>query len=187
LRRVDPELRQHPVDAQRARTEKTLEECERVVFAYVAGNVATSIFAAVFVLVSLWILEVPAALLLALMAGVFDFIPVLGFVLAAVPALALAATVSNNTMLIVALLYLGYHLVENYLIAPRVYGDRLKLSNVAVILAFAVGAELAGVIGALIALPLAAVYPAVERLWLRDALSDDTVSEHTAIEHRKAG
>ena len=44
----------------------------------------------------------------------------------------------------------------------------MELSNVAVILAFAVGAALAGVIGALIALPLAAAYPAIERIWLRE-------------------
>ena len=54
------------------------------------------------------------------------------------------------------------------------------------VLAFVVGAEIAGVIGALIALPVAAVYPAVERIWLREKLPDETVSEHGEIEHRKA-
>jgi predicted PurR-regulated permease PerM len=68
-----------------------------------------------------------------------------------------------------------------------VYGDRLKLSNVAVILAFAVGAEIAGVIGALIALPVAAIYPSIERIWLRDELPAETVEEHKGIEHRTAG
>ena len=77
--------------------------------------------------------------------------------------------------------------VENYLIAPRAYGDRLKLSNVAVVLAFVVGAEVAGVIGALIALPVAAIYPSIEKIWLRETLPEDTVREHKAIEHRKAG
>ena len=74
----------------------------------------------------------------------------------------------------------------NYIIAPRVYGDRLKLSNVAVVLAFAVGAELGGVVGALIALPLAAAYPAIERIWLREKLGDDLVREHRAIERKSA-
>ena len=77
--------------------------------------------------------------------------------------------------------------MENYVIAPWAYGDRLRLSNLAVILAFAIGAAVAGVIGALIALPVAAVYPAIEQIWLRDALADDTVAVHRAIEHRKAG
>ena len=86
---------------------------------------------------------------------------------------------------IVGLLYVAYHTIENYLIAPWVYGDRLKLSNVAVVLAFAVGAELAGVVGALIALPIAAAYPAVERIWLRERLGEQVVQEHAAIEQRE--
>ncbi len=172
---------------KRSKVEQTLVECQRVVFGYVAGNVATSIFATVFVLVSLSILKVPAALLLAVVAGVCDFIPVLGFITSALPAIALAATVSGKTALVVVVLYVAYHTTENYLIAPYVYGDRLQLSNVAVILAFAVGAELAGVIGALIALPLAAIYPSVERIWLRNAVGEETVREHRTIERRRAG
>jgi predicted PurR-regulated permease PerM len=171
----------------RPRVEQTFDECERVIFAYVAGNVLTSVFATVFVGVSLSLLNVPAALLLAVLAGVCDFVPVLGFIVSSVPAMVLAATVSSQTVFIVGALYVAYHTAENYLIGPWAYGDRMKLSNIAVVLAFVVGAEVAGVIGALIALPVAAVYPAVERIWLREKLPDETVKEHRAIEHRKAG
>ena len=61
----------------------------------------------------------------------------------------------------------------------------MRLSNLAVILAFVVGAEVAGVIGALIALPIAAIYPAIEEIWLREKLGDETVKEHTEIEQRE--
>jgi predicted PurR-regulated permease PerM len=171
---------------RRGKVRQTAIECQRVVFGYVAGNVATSVFATIFVLVVLSILEVPAAMLLALLAGVFDFVPVLGFILSAVPAVVLALTRSPATALIVVLLYIAYHTVENYLIAPWVYGDRLQLSNIAVVLAFAVGAALAGIVGALIALPIAAAYPAIERIWLRERLGDQVVQEHRTIA-RKAG
>jgi predicted PurR-regulated permease PerM len=133
------------------------------------------------------LLNVPAALLLAVAAGVCDFIPVLGFIASSLPAILLALTLSVHTALIVAALYVAYHGIENYLLAPWAYGDRLKLSNLAVVLAFVVGAEIAGVVGALIALPIAAVYPAIERIWLRERLPEDTVEEHRAIEDRKAG
>jgi predicted PurR-regulated permease PerM len=169
----------------RAKAHQTLVECEAAIFGYVAANVATSMFATVFALAMLSILHVPAALLLAVLAGVLDFVPVLGFIVAAVPALLLAATVSSSTALLVALLYLLYHAIENYVIAPRVYGDRLRLSNLAVIIGFAVGAELAGVIGALIALPVAAMYPTVERIWLREQVGEQTVREHRAIERSR--
>ena len=171
----------------RPRLEKTLVECERVIFAYVAGNVITSIFATVVVGVSLSLLKVPAALLLAVIAGVCDFVPVLGFIVSSIPAVLLAFTVSAQTAFVVALIFVAYHTAENYLIGPWAYGDRLKLSNIAVVLAFVVGASIAGVIGALIALPVAAVYPAVERIWLREKLPDETVVEHKRIERRRTG
>ena len=104
--------------------------------------------------------------------------PVIGFIASSIFAVAMALTVASSTALIVLALYATYHMVENYIISPWAYGDRLKLSNVAVILAFAVGGELAGVIGALIALPIAAAYPAIERIWLREKLPADTVREH---------
>jgi predicted PurR-regulated permease PerM len=167
--------------AKRGKAEQTIVAAQRVIFAYVAGNVLTSIMAAVFVFVLLTILHVPAALLLALIAGLFDFVPVVGFIASSLFAVAMALTVSPSTALIVAALYVAYHLVENYLISPWAYGERLKLSNVAVILAFAAGGELAGVIGALIALPIAAAYPAIERIWLREKLPADTVREHQQL------
>jgi len=147
----------------------------------VVGNVLTSIFAACVVLVGLTALHVPAALVLALLAGVFDFVPVLGFILSGLPAVMLAATVSTTTVVLVIVLYVSYHFVENYFIAPRVYGGELEMSNPAVLLAFAVGAELGGVIGALLALPIAATYPAIERIWLREYFGDETVTKHERL------
>jgi len=166
----------------RLKVAQTAAEAQRVIFGYVAGNVATSIFALLFVLISLSVLHVPAALLLAVLAGICDFVPVLGFIASAIPAIVLGLAVSQVVALTVLGLYVAYHALENYLIAPWVYGDRLRLSNVAVVLAFAVGAELAGVVGALIALPIAAAYPAIERIWLRDRLGDRVVKEHTALQ-----
>jgi predicted PurR-regulated permease PerM len=127
------------------------------------------------------LLHVPGALLLAVIAGIADFVPVLGFVASVIPAAALALTVSPHTALLTLVLYALYHGIENYFLAPWAYGSRLRLSDLAVILAFVVGAELAGVIGALIALPVAALYPTVERIWLRDQLPRETLSEHQAL------
>ncbi|MCU1386049.1 MAG: putative rane protein [Acidobacteria bacterium] len=166
---------------KRGKAEQTIGEAQRVIFAYVAGNVLTSVIATVVVLILLSVMRVPAALLLALIAGLFDFVPVIGFIASSVFAVAMSLTVSPSTALIVLGLYIAYHMIENYVISPWAYGDRLKLSNVAVILAFAIGGELAGVIGALIALPIAAAYPAIERIWLREKLPEDTVREHQEL------
>ena len=163
--------------------ETALAACEAMRH-YVAGNVATSVFAGVCVFIALRLLHVPAALLLAMLAGICDFVPVLGFIVSAVPALLLATTVSLATTLMVAGVYVAYHLAENYWIGPRVYGGQLRLSNLAVLLSFAVGAELFGIIGALLALPVAALYPCVEDIWLRDYLGEDAVDTHRRIERR---
>ena len=173
--------------AYRERADFTACEARRAIHGYIVGNVATSVFATIFVFVTLTLLKVPAALLLAVLAGVFDFVPVLGFICSAAPAVVLAATRSTTVVIIVACLYGAYHLIENYYIGPRVYGDRLRLSNLAVILAFAVGAEIGGIVGALLALPFAALYPVVERVWLKDYLSRDAVETHKRLERHGAG
>jgi predicted PurR-regulated permease PerM len=170
----------------RARVDVTGREARRAILGYAVGNVATSIFATVFVLISLSLLHVPAALLLALLAGIFDFVPVLGFICSAFPAVLLALSVSPAVAITVAALYIGYHALENYWIGPFVYGGRLRLSNLAVILAFAVGAEVGGIVGALLALPIAAMYPVIESVWLKEYLGRDAVETHRRIERRGA-
>jgi predicted PurR-regulated permease PerM len=166
----------------RAKVERTAAESHDVIWAYVVGNAITSAIAFAATLLALWLLKVPAALLLAVMAGLSDFVPVIGFIVSAIPAILLAFTVSNTTALLVVGFYLLYNAVEAYVLTPWAYGNRMKLSDVAVILGFAAGAQLGGVIGALIALPIAALYPTIERIWLREELPDDTVREHRLIE-----
>ena len=100
------------------------------------------------------------------------------FICSSVPAVVLALTVSPLVALIVAGLYVGYHLIENYYIGPKVFGGRLRLSHLAVILAFAVGAEVGGIVGAILALPVAAMYPVLEQVWLKDYLGRDAVETH---------
>jgi predicted PurR-regulated permease PerM len=166
----------------RDRAERTVEEGRQVLLAYVAGNVITSIICTACTVVVLWALGVPAALLLAVLAGLSDFVPVIGFIVSAIPAVVLALTVSPQTALLVVGFYITYNAVESYILSPWAYGSRMRLSDVAVVMAFVVGAELAGVIGALIALPVAALYPTVERIWLREGLPTETVREHRQLE-----
>jgi predicted PurR-regulated permease PerM len=166
----------------RLKAERTAADSRAVIFGYVVGNAITSVIAFAATLVVLWALGVPAALLLALMAGLSDFVPVIGFIVSSIPAILLALTVSGTTAIVVTAFYLAYNAVEAYLLTPWAYGNRMKLSDVAVILGFAAGAQLGGVIGALIALPITALYPTIERIWLRDELPEETVREHKRIE-----
>lgn len=169
--------------AYRDRVHVTAMEAREKIHGYVVGNVATSIFATATVFIALTLLHVPAALLLAILAGLFDFVPVLGFICSAAPAILLAMSRSIAVVLAVVGIYAAYHLAENYYIGPKVYGGRLRLSNLAVIIAFAIGAEIGGIVGALLALPVAALYPVIERVWLREYLARDAVETHRRMEH----
>ncbi|MCX6538347.1 MAG: AI-2E family transporter [Acidobacteria bacterium] len=168
--------------AHRAKVNETVVGVTGAVFAYAAGNLLTSIFAAVFVLVSLTLLKVPAALMLAVLAGVCDFVPIIGFFVALTPAVLIALTISPGTAAAVAGLYVLCSAIENYAIVPKVYGHHLKVSRVAVLLGLVTGAALGGIIGALLALPVVAAYPIVERIWLRESLGKSVLAEHARLE-----
>jgi|GEM_PF-335002 len=159
----------------------TVQEVSAVVCAYVRGQVITSALFSCYVAIVLSVLRVPAAVPLAMMAGFCDVIPVVGIIIATVPATLLALTVSPMAALAVLCLYVVYHLVEAYFIVPKVYGHRLRLSTLAVLLALVAGSTLAGLIGAVLILPVVAAYPIVERIWLARYLSHEVIKDHSAL------
>jgi len=165
----------------RERMAVTAEEVSQVVYAYVRGQAICSLLFAVFSGILLTALGVPAVVPLAILAGLCDVIPVVGVILATVPAVLLALTVSPATAGIVLACYIGYHVVESYFLVPRIYGQRLRLSTLAVLLALLVGTTLQGLIGAVLVLPLVAAYPIIERIWLASYLAPDAVKDHSAL------
>ena len=165
----------------RERIGVTAEEVSEVVYAYVRGQVITSVLFAAYALVVLHIFHVPAAVPLAILAGLCDVIPVVGIIIATLPAVLLAVTVSPSAAGGVLILYIVYHVVESYFIVPRVYGQRLRLSTLAVLLALLAGTTLQGLIGAVLVLPLVAAYPIIERIWLAGYLGSEVLKDHRAL------
>ena len=166
----------------RARMARTVPEVSEVVFAYVGGQILTSALCTLVTFVALTAFHVPAALPLAILAGVADAIPIVGIVISTVPAVLMAMTVSPVAAGGVLLVYLLYHVLETYVIVPRIYGRRLQLSTLAVLLALVVGGSVQGILGAILILPLVAAYPIIERIWLHDYLSDEVIRDHAALE-----
>lgn len=163
---------------KRAKLRITSEEISQVIFGYVSGQVITSLLVTAYAFVVLSVLHVPGALMLAILAGVFDILPVLGFILSTVPAFLLALSVSPQTAFMVLGLYLLFHALEIYLIVPLVYGKNLRVSTLTVLLGLLAGALLAGIAGALAALPVIASYAAIERIWLKPFLRDGVSEKH---------
>ncbi len=162
----------------REKIDTTSTEVSDVISAYVLGQVITSALAAAYVFIVLRLLGVPAALTLAVLAAIFDALPVLGFFLSLIPAVIFALTVSPDTALMVVGAYILYHLIENYLVCPFVYGNRMRMSGLVVLVSFLVGGLLAGLPGALLVLPVAASYPIIERIWLRHVVQLSTLKDH---------
>jgi predicted PurR-regulated permease PerM len=162
----------------RRKLHETAVEVSKVIFGYVTGQVATSVLVAVYSFAVLSLLHVPAALLLALIAGILDVLPVLGVILSTIPAMLLALSVSPKTAFIVLGLYVLFHLVESYVIIPKVYGQSMRVSMLTVLLGLLAGSIVAGIPGALASLPIVASYGAVERIWFTPFLRDGVAEKH---------
>ena len=160
----------------------TMPEVSDVVTAYMQGQAITSAIAGAYAFAVLSLLGVPAALPLSLLAAICDILPILGIFVSTIPAVLFALTVSPLAAAAVLALYLLYHAIENSLIIPKIYGKRLRLSTLVVLLALIVGGTVGGVAGAVLILPLVAAYPIVERVWLRDYLGQEVAADHTVLE-----
>ncbi|CAN5851320.1 AI-2E family transporter [soil metagenome] len=133
------------------------EAVERV-SGFIAGNLVVSVFATVFSLAALLIIGVPYAVALAIWIGITDLIPVVGVFIGAAPAIGIAyVELGAGGAIAVGLFIIVYQQIENYGIAPRVMKRTVDLSPPVVIISLMVGGSLAGVLGALLALPVAAV------------------------------
>jgi predicted PurR-regulated permease PerM len=169
----------------RHKTEVAVPEIASVVCSYMTGQLITSLLCGCYAFAVLWLLKVPNAALLAVLAAIFDVLPLIGFFVSLLPAIGMALTVSPVTAALVAGLYIVYHAIESYLIVPKVYGHRLRLSTLTVLVSCMAGALVAGVIGAIAVLPIVASYPIIERIWLRPHLESDTVAKHKEIDEKE--
>ena len=164
----------------RQKLKKTGVEVRKVVASYVIGQFITSVLLSLFAFVVLKSLKVPAALLLSVLAGLFDILPIVGLFLSTVPALLFALQVSPSTAWIVLAAYLFYHVIETYVLVPFIYGNRMKLSALAVLLSLVAGALLGGIPGAILSLPVAASYSIIERIWLSQYLGASVIQKHAS-------
>lgn len=162
----------------RSKLRLTSLEISKMIFGYVSGQVITSLLVMIFAYAVLSLLHVPGALTLAILAGVFDILPILGFIISTIPAFLLALSVSPRTAATVLILYLLFHVLENYFIVPKVYGKNLRLSTLTVLLGLLAGVLLAGIPGSLAALPVIASYAAIERIWLKPFLRAGVAEKH---------
>lgn len=141
---------------RRARTKEVATRMSKVVSGYMAGTLMVASISGVVMGLALMFLGVPYFVPLALLMLAFGIVPIIGTSIAAVVLVGVAfATSGSTTALVVTGVFLVYQQIENHLLQPMVQTRTLKMNPLVIVLALLVGTGLAGVLGALVALPIA--------------------------------
>jgi predicted PurR-regulated permease PerM len=143
-------------DEQKPEAESIFLSLERVVGGYLRGQLITSLAIGLFTFIMLEVLGVPNSLAFAAFAAFADVVPLVGALVATIPPAAAALQISPTHSIAVIVGMFLYQQFEDRILAPRVYGRTLNLPPIIVLIAVLAGAELLGVTGVLLALPLTA-------------------------------
>jgi predicted PurR-regulated permease PerM len=151
-------------ESSRPRYERVGRDIYRAISGYVTGNLLISLVAGVLSAIVLFAVGSEFAVALGLLVAILDLIPLAGATLAAI----LVSTVifietDWIRCLVVIAFFIGYQQFENHVLQPLVYGRTVQLSPLAVLCAVLVGAQLAGILGALLAIPVAGSLLAIGR------------------------
>jgi predicted PurR-regulated permease PerM len=153
--------------ASRRRWQTVGHDIYRTVGGYVTGNLLISLIAGTLTAIVLAIMHVPYAIALGLIVAILDLIPLAGATIAAILVGAVAFLHSIPAGIVVIAFFIVYQQVENHVLQPIVYGRTVQLSPLVVLIAVLIGAELAGVLGALAAIPVAGAIQVIFLDWLR--------------------
>lgn len=159
---------------------RALEAVDAVVFNlrwWLVGQVCLMVLMAVTTTAGLWVIGMPLALALGLIAGILELIPYLGPWLSAVPAALIALLISPWHLLIVLALYLALHVLEGYVFLPLVQRRSVLLPPALTLVMQVLFADLLGLLGLFVAAPLTvAVVVLLKMLYVEDTLGDQAVN-----------
>jgi predicted PurR-regulated permease PerM len=142
---------------QRAKVAEICEVVATRVSAWLGGQILLSLVIGLTSWLGLFLLGVPYYYVLALLSAIGELIPMVGPIIAAVPAVLVAFSVSPGLALAVAIFFIIQQQVENAVLVPRIMGRQVGMSAVSVIIALGMGSSLLGLVGAILAIPTAAI------------------------------
>lgn len=158
---------------ERARITAVSREITIKVSAWLGGQLLLGLVIGTTATIGLWLLGVPFFFVLGLVAGVGELIPMVGPILSAIPAILVALTVSPGKALAVAIFFLLQQQFENHVLVPKIMSKQVGVSAVTVLVALLIGGSLLGIIGALLAVPTAAMLQVI----LEELTADETEAE----------
>ncbi|HEY8193012.1 MAG TPA: AI-2E family transporter [Gaiellaceae bacterium] len=153
-------------ETSRGRWEKVGNQIYRTIGGYVTGNLLISVVAGIASTIVLLILGVPYAVALGLLVAILDLIPLAGATLAAIIVTTVAFIHGIPAGIIVLVFFVVYQQLENHVLQPLVYSRTVQLSPLAILIAVLIGAKIAGVLGALAAIPVAGAIQVLLLTWL---------------------
>lgn len=124
---------------------------------YIVGSMVISLVAAATSFVTFVLIGLPYPLALAVWVGIMGLIPAIGALIGMIPAIVVASQLGSRQLILSIVFWLLYQQVENYVIAPRVMRKAVNLNPALVIISLLIGGSLAGLVGALLALPVTAL------------------------------
>ena len=151
---------------ERARVDAVARTITEKVSAWLGGQLLLAGVIGTSSAVGLWLLGIPFFYVLALISGIGELIPIVGPVLSAIPAIAVAATVSFKKVLLVILFFVVQQQIENHVLVPKVMERQVGVSAVTVIVALLVGGNLLGIPGAILAVPTVAILHVLFTEWM---------------------
>jgi predicted PurR-regulated permease PerM len=140
---------------------------------YVNGNLLISLIAGTATTIVLLALGVPFALALGLIVAILDLIPLAGATLGAIVVTLVALSHSLTAAIVVLVFYIVYQQVENHLLQPLIYGRTVRLSPLAILLSVLIGSQVAGIIGALAAIPVGGTIQILLEHWQKSRRPPD--------------
>jgi predicted PurR-regulated permease PerM len=138
-------------------------DASRAVTGYVFGNLLISVIAGAVTYISLLILGVPFRGVLALFVGFADLIPLIGATLGAIPTIGVAFLHSTTAGIAMIAVYIVYQQIENHVLQPVIMAKTVEINQLVVLVAALIGAQLLGLVGALLAIPAAGVIQVIVR------------------------
>ncbi|HYH84724.1 MAG TPA: AI-2E family transporter [Pyrinomonadaceae bacterium] len=170
-------LKMLPRGRIRWRGDEFFQDVNSTLAAYIRAQLTACFFIGTICTVGFLVLGVPYALALGVLAGMLEFIPLLGPVVVAIVAVTVAGFDSVTEAVAVAIFLGVLRVVHDYVIYPRIIGSGIHLHPLAIILAILAGHELAGVAGIFLAIPLIAVLTVTYRHWLEHRGGTGLVAE----------
>jgi predicted PurR-regulated permease PerM len=149
-------LRLFPRD-RRAQAAQASREVTIKLSAWLGGQLLLSAIIGTTSAIGLWAIGIPFFYVLAVISAIGELIPVVGPILSAIPAIAIAATISLEKMLVVVIFFVVQQQFENHVLVPKVMSRQVGVSAVTVIVSLLIGGELLGILGAILAVPTVAI------------------------------